>query len=473
MSHEIRADYSQMWMFPPCLEDLLDKDHPARFIREFVDALDLQELGFRMRKGDEGRPNYGADLLLKVWLYGYLERIRSSRKLEKACRQHVALMWLTGMNTPDHNSLWRFWNDNKQPLKEVFRQTVRVAMDAGLVDMVLNALDGTKIAARASTDKAWFQKKLKKRLERLDLALDQAMKEVEKAEKEESGDYRLPEELVEKQKLRDTIRESLTQLKAKKRESMHPGEPEAQMMKTREGTKLGYNAQAVVDGKAGVIVAGEVTTEQNDAHQLVPMLETVRKEVGRVAEETVADGGYFSGEQLDKARKAALPVLVNMVQVQKAEADGGPYHISKFDYDSENDCYLCPMGQTLRFEAIRKGKDKPHEMRVYRCTSAIQCPVRWQCSKDKKGRSVKRSPYADTIQMQREKQQDKSKADLLRRRMVIVEPVFARVKHLLEFRRWTMGGLEKVRAQWLFICALTNLGRIYPVWREGKLQLAL
>jgi transposase len=471
MSHEIRADYNQKWMFPPSLEDLLEKDHPVRFIREFVDALDLRELGFRIRKSDEGRPNYAADLLLKVWLYGYLERIRSSRRLEKACRQHVALMWLTGMNHPDHNSLWRFWNDNKQALKEVFRQTVRVAMDAGLVDMVLNAVDGTKIAARASTDKAWFQKKLKKRLERLDLWLDQAMKEVEKAEKEESGEYRLPGELVEKQKLRETIQESLTQLKAKERESMHPGEPDAQMMKTREGTRLGYNAQAVVDSKAGVIVAGEVTTDQNDTHQLIPMLETVQTELGKVAEETAADGGYFSGEQLDKAQKAGFPVLVNLVQLRKAEETGGPYHSSKFEYDSENDCYLCPMGQKLKFEGSRKRESKTHEMRAYRCKSASQCPVRWDCSKDKKGRCVERSPYSGAIRVQQEKQQDKTKTDLLRRRMVIAEPAFARVKHLLEFRRWTMGGLEKVRTQWLFVCALTNLSRMYPLWRERKMQL--
>jgi hypothetical protein len=208
-------------------------------------------------------------------------------------------------------------------------------------------VDGTKIAARASTDKAWFRKKLEKRLARLDQDLDLAMSEVEKAEKEEAGDYRLPEELAEKRKLRETIQESLTQLKARKRESMHPGEPEAQMMKTREGTRLGYNAQAVVDSKAGVIVAEEITTEQNDTHQLVPMLEQVQREMGKVAEETAADGGYFSGEQLDKAQKAELPVLVNLVQLRKAEEEGGPYHISKFKYDSENDCYICPMGQKL------------------------------------------------------------------------------------------------------------------------------
>lgn len=472
MSHEIRADYSQMWMFPPSLDDLVPKDHPVRFIREFVDQLDLQELGFRMRKGEEGRPNYAADLMLKVWLYGYLERIRSSRGLERACRQHLSLLWLTGMKTPDHNSLWRFWRDNRKALKGVFRQTVRVGMDAGLVDMVLHAVDGTKVEAQASTDKAWIRKKLEKRLAKLDKVLDLAMTEVEKAEKRESGEYRLPDALAEQGKLRETIREKLALLQKEERDSLHPGEPEAQMMKNHEGTRLGYNAQAVVDSKAGIIVAEEVTTDQNDMQQLVPMLKTVEEECGKVAEETLADGGYCSGEQLDSAQQSGFPVLVNLSSIRKAEEQGGPYHISKFAYDAEHDCYRCPLGQTLAFEKMSRRADKRYETRSYHCKSAKQCPVRWECSKNKRGRSIERNPYTDAVQRQKRKQEDESKAALLRRRMVIAEPVFSRVKHLLQFRRWTMGGLEKVKAQWAFICALLNLMKMYPLWREHKLQLA-
>ncbi len=472
MSHEIRADYSQLWMFPPSLEDLVPKDHPVRFIREFVDQLNLEELGFRMRKGEEGRPNYAADLMLKVWLYGYLERIRSSRGLEKACCQHIALLWLTGMKSPDHNSLWRFWRDNRKALKGVFRRTVRVGVEAGLVDMVLNAVDGTKITARCSTDKAWMRKVLEKKLSKLDRCIDLTMTQVEKAEDKESGEYRLPEDLAEKEKLRATIREKLAKLDEEERDHMHPGEPDARMMKNHEGTRLAFNAQVVVDSQAGIIVAAEVTSDENDEQQLVPMLKTVQEELGKVAQETVADAGYCSGEQLDSAERCEFPVLVNLRNIRKSEEEGGPYHCSKFRYDAENDCYLCPMGERLVFEKIHKHSDRRHTTREYRCKSASQCPVRWNCSRDKHGRRIERSPYADAVLRQKLKQEDKSKADLLRRRMAIVEPVFSRVKHLLEFRRWTMGGLEKARSQWMFLCALLNLKKLFPLWKERKLQFA-
>ena len=470
MSREIRADYNQKMMFPPSLDDLLEKDHPVRFIREFVDAMDLKGLGFRMRKSDEGRPNYAADLLLKVWLYGYLERIRSSRKLEKACRQHLALMWLTGMNYPDHNSLWRFWKNNRKALKKVFKQTVKVAIDTGLVDMVLNAVDGTNIPSQSATDKAWIQKQLRKRLAKLDRWLDRAMAEVDKAEKAESGEYRLPGELAEKEKLKQKIQESLSRLEEEERSSMHPDEPDARMMKTRDGVRLGYNAQAVVDSKEGVIVASEVTTEQNDWQQLVPMIEKEKEETGTVAEETLADAGYCSGEQLDAAEKSEFSVLVNLDGVQKAEKNGGAYHSSNFTYDPENDCYICPMGQKLEFRRIIKHKDRSYKSRGYRCSSAKECPVKKQCTKDPKGRTIERSLYSDAILRQKEKQRDKAKADLLRKRKTIVELALARVKHFLEFRRWSMRGLDKVDAQWDFVCAVVNLGRIYPYWRRQKLQ---
>lgn len=468
MSHEIRANYNQNWLLPPSLEDLLPEDHPARFIREFVDALDLGQLGFKMRKGEEGRPNYAADLMLKVWLYGYLERVRSSRRLEKACRQDMGLMWLTGLNYPDHNSLWRFWSDNRKPLKEVFRQTIRIAAKAELIGMVLHALDGTKITARASTDKMWGRKLLEKKLARLDKSILEMAVEVERSEKKEGGEYRLPEELADQQKLRDVIHQRLAELEKEDREHMHPGERDAKVMKNHEGTRLGYNSQAVVDGKSGLIVAADVTNEENDKHQLVPMLEHVRKELGQVAEETVADSGYWSGDQLEKAEEADIPVVVSLDEAEAKRKTRGLYDYSQFTYDKAKDCYLCPRGEVLSYEKTRKEA----RSRVYRCHRYKTCPVRWECSKDKGGRSVERSPYSEALQRQEEKQRNQAKKELLRLRMRTVEPVFAIAKEHLGFRRYTIGGLDKVRSQWWFVCALVNLLRIYPLWRAGTLQFS-
>ena len=154
MSRELRADYTTQFLFPPALEDWVKTDDPARFIRTFVDELDLREIaGEEWGKATEdpnGRPHYAFDLLLKVWLYGYLYNIRSSRKLERACRQMMPLVWLAGMHEPDHNTLWRFWTRYRKALKKVFVNSVRVAVEANLVGMVVQAVDGTKIVSASS-----------------------------------------------------------------------------------------------------------------------------------------------------------------------------------------------------------------------------------------------------------------------------------------------------------------------------------
>jgi transposase len=165
---QIIADYKQVFLLPPCIEDWVGPDHPARFIRDFVDSMSLKELGFRVPDSETGRPAYSADLLLKAWLYGYFSRIRSSRKLEKGCMENMGLIWLTAMHGPDHNTLWRFWRDNRKVFKRVFKQSVQVAVKAELIGMAVHAVDGTKIVAGASREKFKNQDQLERMLENLD-----------------------------------------------------------------------------------------------------------------------------------------------------------------------------------------------------------------------------------------------------------------------------------------------------------------
>lgn len=154
MSKVIEADYDQQWLFPPSLEDLLPAGHPARLVREFVDALDLEKLGFKAEVAETGRPAYAVGLQIKVILYGYMNRVRSTRGWERGCYHDIGMLWLTGMNYPDHTTLWRCWNDNRAGLRKLFRQLLQIATAANLVGMVLHALDGTKILSAASEQQA-------------------------------------------------------------------------------------------------------------------------------------------------------------------------------------------------------------------------------------------------------------------------------------------------------------------------------
>jgi transposase len=174
MAQPIAPDYGQQFLFPPALEDWVPADHPARFLREFVDQWDLPKLAFVMPGAGEGGPPYAPSLLLKIWLYGYFHRIRSTRKLETACREHLSLLWLTGLIVPDHNSLWRFWSENKKALREVFQQTVTLAVRTGAVGLALQALDGTKMEAAASSPQGWSKAYMEKLLAQLDAALEES-----------------------------------------------------------------------------------------------------------------------------------------------------------------------------------------------------------------------------------------------------------------------------------------------------------
>ena len=338
MAQPIAPDYGQQFLFPPALEDWVPADHPARFLREFVDQLDLPALGFAMPSAVEGRPPYAPSLLLKIWLYGYFQRIRSTRKLEAACAEHFSLLWLTGLITPDHNSLWRFWRDNKKALRAVFKQTVQVALHSGAVGLALQALDGTKIEAAASGYSGWSKDYMEKLLAALDAALDQTeLKVLEENTGLDAPGPRLPAGLAQRQALRDEIKKGLAQLAADGRAHYHPVEPEARRMKLGNGTnRFAYNAQAVADEKEGVIVACEATRQETDAGQLLPMMEQARENLGPAAIAadplTLADGGYGAGADLQAAAEQERPVLVPPAAGPSAQANA--YAAQHFTYDA-------------------------------------------------------------------------------------------------------------------------------------------
>jgi len=465
MGHEIRANYAQQDLLPQCVEDWVPQDHPARFIRAFVDALDLGALGFEERESEEGRPAYAHDLLLKVWLYGYWARIRATRERERACREHLSLLWLTGRHTPDHNTLWRFWHANRKALRKVFRAVVKVAAEQGLIGLVCHAVDGTKIRAVASSRTVEHRRDLEKALQRVEGSIAEMEAELEKAEQEERGEYRLPERLQKAEELRQAIRESLGKMQALGRDHWHPQEPEARVMKCERRTDPAYNAQAVADARAGIIVAAQAVNAETDHEQLVPMLEEVQANLGEVAQATVADGQYGTAQQLSEAEARGYEVLT----APGSEGGGverGEYGAEKFQHDREHDAVICPRGERLKFTGMRKKGGARAAVRAYSCRVYRDGPVRGLCCGGKKGRRIEVSPQRAARDRQREKRKDPALQTLLRRRQAIIEPVFAALKQAMRFRRWTVRGLENVRTQWSLLCTALNLQKLYQHWLQ-------
>ena len=473
MAKPIAADYTTMFLLPPSLEDLVPKDHPARFIREFVDALVLEELGFVVPACAEGRPPFHPSLLLKVWIYGYLNHLCSTRQLERACREHLSLLWLTGMNPPDHTTLWRFWNHNKQALRNVYKKSIHIAQKAGLVGLTLQAIDGTKIEASCSGYSAWSKDHMEKLLAQLDKVIDATESQIQETQSSQSGEYRLPESLSERQTLREEIKKGLQQLQETQRKSYHPKEPEARRMKCSGRSRFGYNGQAVVDSKAGIIVASDLNNNENDSGVLAAMLDEARENVtgGPVTQDaqnqpaqpiTTADTGYAAAEDLAQAQARGHDVLA--FPADCGSKKNTPYHHLNFIYDQTKDVFVCPQGKELSKECE---KERRGGLKVYRC-HCKECPVRGQCTNSSKGRTIEVGPHYQQIVELREKLKKPENYATLRRRGVIVEPVFARIKQHLGFRRWTVKGMAAVRSQWSFLCLMVNLMVLRKNWQVGS-----
>lgn len=473
MSTQIKANYEQDFLLPPSLEDWISKDHPSRYIREFVESLDLKELGFKVLTNDEGRPYYSSDLLLKLWLYGYYQRIRSSRKLEIACKENISLIWLSGMNYPDHNTLWRFWNENKLRLRNMFKESVKTAVKLKLVSMVVNALDGTKIKAKSSNNGILNKKKLEYVLQTLDEKIGQMEKEIEINEANEDGEYSLPEDLQDKEKMREKIRKSLKELKEIDRENMNPKEKEARVMRNSGKKELSYNAQAVVDDKHQILVGIDLINNENDAESLVPMIDNVKETTNKTAKVTLADSGYATAEQLSEASEKKYKVLLNITEksnISTSPRKDKPFHASNFKYDEDKDVLICPQSKELKYKETVKSKNKKYEVKKYQCSNYASCQFRWECSKNKAGRTVKLNPFYKVIQKQIEYQELESNKEKLKRRKGLIEPIFGFIKEIDGFRRFTVKGIEKAKTQWSMICTTVNLKKMYKLWAIGEIK---
>jgi transposase len=489
---EIETNYTKTYLLPPSIEEWIEMNHPARFIKELVDNINLEDYGFRKVKSKEGRPRYSNNLLLKIWLYSYYEKIYSSRSIERACRNQIPLIWLTTMNYPDHNTIWRFFKDNKEQIKNIFKLTVKIAVNNEMVGFALQAIDGTKIKANVSEKGEIHLKDIEKVLSMIESSIDSIFEKVEETEKQEKEKVsdKLPKKYYDKMKLKEIIKEGvekltekdkteikeklqsdLQELKDKNRKQLNITDIDSRLMKSKSNGKMeySYNVQGVVDSKHQIIVGSKATNQEADNHLLTEMLEEVINTSGKNAEETLADAGYFSGEELAKAEEMKSSVLVNLSGTISQKEEG--FRKEDFYYDSKTDNYVCSTNKILKFTGKTKKSRRNYDIKIYRCKDYVTCPYKVKCTAKPGGRQLERTEFDEALERQKQRHKNEDNQALLKQRKKIVEPLFAWIKHNNKINRWSYRGLESVDAQWSLLCSAINLKKLFAVWAAKGLVI--
>jgi hypothetical protein len=402
---------------------------------------------------------YDPALLVQAWLYGYYRKIRSTRALEAACREDMGFIWLTGNHQPDHNALWRFWAEHHTVVHGLFRSSVKVAVELELVGLVTQAIDGTKIEAACSGRKGFDRRQLEKLLGQLERQISEREKEIAAAGNQAAA--ALPAELEQASALREKVRTALQRVESGETKHAHPQEPEAERMKCGGGNRFAYNAQAVVDAKEQIIVATEVTTTANDMEQLVAMVSAAQANLPESNPTSLADGGYANAAQLSEAERCGYAVVTPPPNSWRDTSH--PYHAAHFRHDPQRQVVTCPQGRELPLQRVRWKDGRLVE--VYRSAAVCKdCPVRAQCTQDRHGRTIDIQPGHAAVVVAHERWQRDEVQAMYARRAPTIEPVFAQIKQQMGFRRWTVRGLTKVRAQWALLATTWNLKVLFRHW---------
>ena len=474
----------QAWLLPPSLDEMIPADHPARFIAAFIDGLDAEaweELEVDLAGDPMGAGAYHPRALLSIWVYGFMTGVRSTRKLEAACRDQISYMWLAGMQRPDHNTLWRFYRAHRDRMRALMRRTVRTAVKAGLVDLALQAVDGTRIAANASRDRTFDAKGLRRLLDRVEAAIKDL--EGQNSTGDDPPPARLPEELASAEALRQRVSEALGRVEQEEGPNYENlTDPDAGLLSTRGGGFIaGYSAQSMVApmnplaseeaggrgcGPGMIITAVEVTASSDDHPQLIPMIEASAHNTGtRESVVTLADAGYHSGANLADCDSSRHQVLMPGTQDRRRLS---PYHKDRFTYQSETDTYLCPQGEVLSYKNSFKHQNG-YALRRYRAQGEVcrACPAFGECTKSNHGRTIKVSVNEPLLQRHITLMATDWAKSLYRRRKALIEPVFGTLKECHGARRFLLRGRNNVLAEWSLLATAFNLKSLHRVWSSS------
>ena len=468
-------DRSQSSLFPAHLEDYVAEDNPVRAVDAFVEGLDLGKLGFgRVEPLEKGRPCYHPATLLKIYIFGYLNRIPSSRRLERECQRNIELIWLTGQLAPDFKTIADFRKDNGKAIREVCRTFVALCRELDLLSVASVAIDGSKFKAVNARDKNFTEAKMRRRFERIEESVARYLSQLETADLH--GDA-VPEAKVARLKDKlGKLKEEVARLTAIKEQMMQSEDkqvsltdPDARSMATsgKDTGIVGYNVQTAVDTKHHLIVAHEVTNIGTDRHQLSNMAEQARTEMGVETLDAVADRGYYASEEIRACEEAGITVTLPKPMTSNSKAEGR-FGKQDFRYVAEKDIYICPAGEALAYSFTTE--ERGLVLRRYRTNACQRCAIKHRCTTAKE-RLITRWEHEavlETVQARLDRHPEKMTV-----RRSTAEHPFGTIKCWMGATHFLMKRLPKVKTEMALNVLAYNMKRVMAILGVVGLREAL
>lgn len=465
MSFITGMDRSQTLLLPESLDDYVSAQHPVRFLDAFVEGLDLKGCGFgRTEAAETGRPPFAPGDLLKLYLWGYLNKVRSSRRLELECARNLELLWLMRKLQPDFKTIADFRKDNAGAFKKVFRQFHLLCRDLGLFGAEVVAIDGTKLKAVNNVARNFTPEKLRASLERIDARLVEFLAALDAGDSAEpppsaAGAAPVPGSLKEKiaalRERQQRYQEALAVMEESGATQVSLTDPDSRRMRK---VGVGYNGQIAVDAKHKLIAVAEVVNEPTDHGQLAPMAAAAKEALGVEKLKAVADGGYYDHGQIAACAEIGVESYVPRPKKGSAEA-AGRFGKEEFSYDATGDTYRCPQGSILSRETQWLKRGEPHI--AYANPEACRiCPHKEQCTT---------APYRRITRWEGEAIVEAMHArvaahpEMIAQRKAIVEHPFGSIKFWMEQRAFMMRGLEKVRGEFHLSALAYNMKRVINI----------
>lgn len=463
MGYKVGVDREQQLLLPDTVDGYVSPDNPVRFIDAFVAELDMAELGFeRAVPAKEGTPGYDPRDLLKLFVYGYLNKTRSSRRLERETHRNLEVIWLLRQLRPDHKMIAEFRRKHPKALKAVSRKFILLCRKLDLFAAQLAFVDGAKVRAVNSKDRNFTVPKLKILLARIDANLEEYLAALEAQDAEDEGkpgatDPQLQEKLKAFQERKQEYEGYLKQLEESGESQLSLTDPESRLMKLHGDKKVCFNAQIAVDSKHHLIVADDVTNEVNDLEQLAPMAVAAKEALEVETLEVAADAGYHNGSEVVECEANGITPYVPKPKTSSKNEARGLFTKEAFTYSAERDAYRCPAGEwlTQRTQTEVDGRT----LRYYgNWDACAACPLREQCTESKQGRRIMRTPEEERLEAMAERME--KRPGLMLQRKSTVEHPYGTMKWWWDGGYFLLRGLEKVRGEFSLMTLAYNLRRV-------------